>query len=329
MDLLTPRGDPLLASWQYGLGRAAVWTSDLKGRWGTEWVRWGDFSRFAAQTVGWLLPSPQVEGLDARVSLTEEGAVIQLNAQDGSGRPLNDLSVQARLIAPDLTTSEITLSQVGPGQYLAASRADQPGTYLVWLAASKNEQPLGQMTLGMVVPYSPEYRAGGINRGLLDELARVTGGGPLKAPIEAFLHNLPSSDTAREIGRTLLLIAALLFPIDVAIRRVMFSRRDMQTARAWVIERLPWQRAASTRGEPPVLGQLFNARERARRKTTARGEAANLPQPARPAAGSSQPPPVEGSPPAAPPSSPAPPGESPPVDSFSRLREAKRRARKQ
>ena len=28
--LTTPRGDPLLAAWQYGLGRALAWTSDLK-----------------------------------------------------------------------------------------------------------------------------------------------------------------------------------------------------------------------------------------------------------------------------------------------------------
>ena len=69
LDLLTTRGDPLLATWQYGLGRSAAWTSDLKGRWGSEWVKWNDFARFSAQLVGWLLPSPQVEGLNARISL--------------------------------------------------------------------------------------------------------------------------------------------------------------------------------------------------------------------------------------------------------------------
>ncbi|KPV48305.1 hypothetical protein SE17_38780, partial [Kouleothrix aurantiaca] len=52
--LATPRGDPLLTSWQYGLGRALAWTSDLKGQWAVDWVGWQGFPRFAAQPVGWL-----------------------------------------------------------------------------------------------------------------------------------------------------------------------------------------------------------------------------------------------------------------------------------
>lgn len=268
LDLLTPRGDPLLASWQYGLGRAAVWTSDLKGRWGIDWVQWKDFPQFAAQTVGWLLPSPQEEGLSARVSLEDEGAVLHLEAQDENNRPLNDLAVQARLISPDLSITELTLLQIGPGKYEAVTRADQPGTYLAWIAASNNEVAMGQMTLGLVVPYSPEFRAGGVNRGLLDELARVTGGGLLEEPVQAFLHNLPAVDNAREIGWALLLIAALLFPMDVALRRLMITQRDVLLARTWVIDHLPGKRNRSREREARVLTQLFDARDRARRRTT-------------------------------------------------------------
>ena len=330
IDLLTPRGDPLLATWQYGLGRAAVWTSDLKGQWGTDWVQWDAFPQFAAQTVGWLLPSPKVEGLSASASINDDGAAIQLTAQDADGRPLNNLDAQAKLIAPDLTTTELSLQQVGPGQYEVVTRADQPGTYLVWLAASENERPMGQMTMGLVVPYSPEYRAGGVNRGLLDELARITGGGPLEEPVQAFLHNLPSANTAREIGRTLLLIAALLFPLDVALRRVMLSQRDMQTARAWVEERLPGRRRAARPGEAPMLSQLFDARERARRRNTQQaGNAQPLTGGKIPPAPPSPPPPDESAPPQTGSTQNEPPAApQQPTDSLARLREAKKRARK-
>ncbi len=325
MDLLTPRGDPLLATWQYGLGRSAVWTSDLKGQWGSQWVKWGDFARFSSQLIDWLLPSPQVEGLNAQVQLNDAGAVIQLNAQDKDGRPLNNLKAQAKLINPDLSTLEVPLQQVGPGQYQAATRADQPGTYLVSLVAYNNDQPLGPIDLGLVVPYSPEYRAGGVNRGLLDELARLTGGGPLLEPVQAFLHNLPAADSAREIGRTLLLIAALLFPLDVALRRVMVSKRDWQTARAWVAERLPGQRAARTHAGEPVLGQLFNARERARERERQRlgSETSNPPVPAVPLRKD----PTE----KVPEEKTAPPTPAQPTDqadALARLREAKKRAKR-
>lgn len=323
-DLLTPRGDPLLASWQYGLGRSAVWTSDFKGQWGSEWVKWEEFSRFSAQLVGWLLPSPKEEGLNASISIEDEGAVLRLDAQDNDGRPLNYLDARARLITPDLKTLETQLSQIGPGQYEAVMRADQPGTYLVQLGV----QGKGQLTLGMVVPYSPEYRAGGTNRGLLDELARLTGGGPLAEPVQAFLHNLPSERSAREIWRNLLLVAAVLFPLDVALRRVMVSRRDIQRLRLWLVEHIPGRKSVRGEREAPVLGHLFSARERARRRTGKRPEQAGGTTPPAKAA--------EYRSPASPPSSgesekPSPSTHSPTSqdDSFARLREAKKRAKKQ
>src|SRR5690606_7658638 len=36
--LVTARDDPLLAQWQYGLGRSVAWTSDSTGRWAKSWI---------------------------------------------------------------------------------------------------------------------------------------------------------------------------------------------------------------------------------------------------------------------------------------------------
>ena len=36
--LVTARDDPLLAQWQYGLGRSVAWTSDSTGRWAKDWL---------------------------------------------------------------------------------------------------------------------------------------------------------------------------------------------------------------------------------------------------------------------------------------------------
>lgn len=41
-----PREDPLYVRWQYGLGRAAVFTSDAKSRWADAWVTWSGFDKF-------------------------------------------------------------------------------------------------------------------------------------------------------------------------------------------------------------------------------------------------------------------------------------------
>lgn len=314
VDLLTPRGDPLLASWQYGLGRAAVWTSDLKGQWAADWVGWESFPRFTAQLIGWVLPQPQTAGLNASVSLEDEGARITLEAQTEAGAAYNGLEVIARVVGPGLETREVPLSQVGAGRYAAVAKLDQPGSYLMTISARDGIVPAGAVTAGLAVPYSPEYRAGGVNTGLLEALGRVTGGGAITDPALAFLHNLAAVAGAREIWRALLIIAALLFPLDVAVRRLVISNADLRRARAWVSARLPWRQSAATTSGPRALGELFNARDRARRRQE---RATTAPPPA----ATQQQPPVE-PPEAARPQDAPPPSES---DTLARLREAKKR----
>jgi hypothetical protein len=320
LDLITPRGDPLLASWQYGLGRAAVWTSDMKDQWAGEWLRWENFSRFAGQLLGWTLPAPQVEGLQAQTSISEGRGLVQLTARDEQDRPLNFLDARATIVDPDLESREVTLEQVGPGQYQAQVDVSSPGTYLVRLGVNDGDQSLGQMTLGMVAQYSPEYKVGGANVSLLQELARITGGEALLESGNAFLHNLPAAADAREIWSPLLLAAALLFPLEVAVRRVRFSSRDLRKGAAWLQARLPWRRKPGQMAERPrVLGNLFQARERARTRRT-QDQPLPLGQVGKPESAQKQPQQQEEKQPQK--------REQPSEDALERLREAKKRARR-
>ncbi len=272
LDLLTPRGDPLLATWQYGLGRAAAWTSDVKGQWASEWLAWEGFPRFSAQLVSSLLPAPRVEGLEASAALQEGKLSVRLQALGTDGRPLNFVVAQATVVDPDLQTVQLELRQTGPGQYEALSEADLPGVYLVRLGANDGDRSLGQITLGAVVPYSPEYLSSGADRGLLEELARRTGGGEILEPLNAFLHNLPAADYAREIWRPLLLLAALLFPLDVGLRRLAVGKEDLAKAQEklrvtfsnWLYALKHGRRATQPGEHPQILDRLFAARDRGR-----------------------------------------------------------------
>ncbi len=68
--LASPTGDPILATWQYGLGRSVAWTSDAKGRWATDLVTWPQFSQFAGQMVSWTFPQETTPGLETTFSLS-------------------------------------------------------------------------------------------------------------------------------------------------------------------------------------------------------------------------------------------------------------------
>jgi hypothetical protein len=257
--------------------------------------------------------------------LEDDQAVVRVEAIDPAspgvdgasqtGRPRNFLDVTATLIGPELKTTELSLAQVGAGRYEAGVEVWKPGTYLVRLGISQGGRALGQQTLGLVVPYSPEYKAGGTDRAFLNELAHLTGGGELSKPGAVFLHNLPVAERAREIWWSLLLLVTLLFPLDVALRRVMLGPSDLDQGFAWLRKRIPARREAHVARER-VLGRLFEARDRirGRRFSAEKGLPASVEPPDE----------LTSSPPMKQDVEPAPATE----DALVRLRQAKKRARR-
>lgn len=315
LDLITPKGDPLLATWQFGLGRSAAWTSDMKGQWGEDWVTWDSYAKFAAQLVRWVSPEQSSDLFTASATLEDTQATVNLSIQDDAGQPVNQALANAIIIGPNLDTQEIPLEQTGTGQYQGSFEMLETGTYMIRVGANDEEhQSLGQQTIGLVSPYSPEYRASALDLAKLVQLAEVTGGGELTTPEQAFLHNLPSASFAVEIWRPLLMIVALLFPLDVAIRRLIFDREDMQKARSFVTGFFAKPEKKQT-DEPRVLENLFQARNRARDNAES-DEVSPIE--------SIKPKPVQPPPPSRQETPPSKAGDS--LDTLSRLRQAKKRA---
>jgi hypothetical protein len=300
---------PVLAQWQYGLGRAVAWTSDTKGKWAMDWVSWPEFPRFAAQLVQWVVPTTASGGLSATIRSEGAQTVIDVKALDGSGKPQDGLQMHIGLVGPNGFSQELALSQIAPGEYRASITSPIQGTYLVQIAGAKDGQVVAQQTAGMVVPYSPEYRQGQSNPGLLDALARATGGAHLTQPAEAFVHTLNAVSRAQEIALPLLLLALLLLPLDIAVRRLMLRREDFVAASGWL-------RGALGRPVPAPAASAPHIDELRRAKTRVAQRLDRSPPPA---------PPIDASRAQA---ADQPPAESSADDPMERLRAARERARK-
>jgi hypothetical protein len=321
--LVTDDGAPLLAKWQFGLGRSIAWMSDTQAHWASDLVRWEQFPRFAAQMVGWVLPTEEgQQQITTEVRVEGGQATIIAQAQDTEGRPSEQVTMSARLLPSDLrgldneqhAPQEVELRQVAPGEYRATLSDPIPGTYMVQVHGHTGERVVGQAEAGLVVPYSSEYRPDQDDPELLAALAQMTGGRRLDDPAQAFAHNLNSVTRAQEIALPLLLAALLLLPLDIAMRRLLLQRRDMQRARQWLDEQRPAREpAAAEQPASPTLERLAQARNRA----VARGTRDAAPPP--------EPPPTE-EPPAPPAPSPEPAHESAPSSTLERLAQARNRA---
>jgi len=260
-----PYQDPLLAAWQYGLGRAVAFTSDATARWGENWVAWADFVRFWGQAVRWTITEGRSANLESRVLMEGDHARLVVDARDDAGGFLNGLNMELSLVNPQAQAQRLALRQVAPGRYEAEFTPEGEGAYIVQVRGQSPTDPaqVYDQTTGWVMSYSAEYDRGGAGDGaaLLTRLTELTGGQSLAADAAGvFTHNLAAQAAASPIWPLLLLIALLLLPLDIAVRRLVVTRSDLVRLQA-ALSRTKVAEASSER-----LTTLRAARERGRQR---------------------------------------------------------------
>jgi hypothetical protein len=273
--LVSDAGDPLLAQWQYGLGRVIAWTSDAKGQWAREWVSWSEFARFWSQAVRWSTGTEASAGLQSRVELEAGAGEITVEAAAPDGSYLNDLSVQAAVVAPGLLTTTVDLKQSAAGRYEGTFPALEEGAYLIRIEAQGAGLGTSSQTIGAVVPYTPEYRGADADTGLLPRIASLSGGRELEplSPALAFDRNLPPVRSSTSLWPLLLTLAILLLPLDVGVRRVSIYRSDLARFVEEARRRLgisPRPAPALSGASTPGMAAHFGARDRMRQSYSKR-----------------------------------------------------------
>jgi uncharacterized membrane protein len=274
-----PYNDPLLASWQYGLGRSVAFTSDATARWSSNWVNWDQFVQFWSQAVRWTITEGTTNNIESRVVMDGEQARLIVDARDNQGGFLNGLDLQLGVIDPTAQANTVTLQQVAPGRYEATFTPGSEGAYVLALnGTGAGDEPVNvRQTTGWVLGYSPEYdqRTQSDGPALLAELAELTGGRSFAGePGAVFTRNLFARVSGAPIWPLLLLLALLLLPIDIAIRRLIITRTDLVRLRQYLFGRQAAPAATAER-----MTSLLDAKQRGRQRaeeTTANSTVANL-----------------------------------------------------
>ncbi len=259
--LVTARDDPLLAQWQYGLGRSVAWTSDATGRWAKDWVAWPGFNRFFSQLVSWTFPGEETGGIEATFESDGSQTGLHVESVESDGSPRDFYSTTAVVVGPDLEPRTVDLVQVAPGVYEAPLGEIDPGAYAVRVTQTRpGSSPLGR-TVGLVAQAPAEYRVLGANEAVLAALRAASGGSAIVSPLDPWRHDLTVTNRFTELWPLLLVLALLLWPLDIALRRMSLGRRELAAARGWVRD---IGRRRSATGRRTATGEsLLAARERA------------------------------------------------------------------
>jgi uncharacterized membrane protein len=269
--LSSTQADPILATCQSGLGRCAAFTSSVDSRWASRWLQWGGFDRFWEQAVRWAAKPAQ--SADCEVSADVQGRQVTVNIEaiDAEGKFIQFANIEGQIIAPDVSTKQLELTQTGPGQYQGRFQAAASGSYVVNLRYKKLADDMTHFSQTTVtIPFAPEFRDLTDNAPLLAEVSDISGGRILGSdPNQADLFDyvgLKFPETELPLLRPLMLIWLALFLLDVAARRVIIdiraiARRAASFVRLKKLEQKTDQTLERLRARRQTLRDQLSARK--------------------------------------------------------------------
>ena len=232
--------NPILVSWTYGLGKAAVFTTDAGKRWATAWTAWQNYDKLFSQIVRWSMrPTGETGNFTVATDVQDGKVKVVVTALDKDDEFLNFLNLSSTVVGPDMKPIALDIKQTAPGRYIGQFDAKGTGSYMLMVSPGPGRAPIRS---GVSIPYSDEFRERETNEALLSSLAQtVPKQGAVGKLIDAspkldgpdrvakllgtntFRHDLEAATSSQAIWHLLVLAASCLFFFDVFIRRVTIN----------------------------------------------------------------------------------------------------------
>jgi Ca-activated chloride channel homolog len=228
--LATPADDPLLAFWPIGLGRTAVFASDVKDRWAARWVGWRGYGPFFTALIRALErrrpPAVMLDAVAGPVHGPARSVAISVEARDTGGRYRDLLRPVVTVRDQNREPAEINLRQVAPGRYEAVVVANATRPLTIAMSGAEAGDGIGVASRVILPDPAVELRFGPGDEAMLRSIASATGG--TWHPTSA---SLASSTTDRRLRHrqlwpALVGVALALWFVDLALRRVRLFDDD-------------------------------------------------------------------------------------------------------
>ena len=216
---------PIFASWRFGKGRVAAFTSDANGRWSSPWVRWPDFTRFWGEIIESVRTKNDANAgdidFDLRYSVNRKSLFLELSIFDPNLDSAAAPIITAEVIEPGGELKQAAFRGAAKGRFETRIDNARPGDYRLNISYGSLELP------PMAVTITPESLGENQGRGIhlqnLEEIAYLSGGAinPDSQLVKGRVRKIEKRD---EIYTPLALAAFLLVLLEAFIRELGFLR---------------------------------------------------------------------------------------------------------
>ncbi len=208
--------DPILTTWQYGLGRTVAWNSDVTGEWSGAFSGKEDYVQLWKRVVDYSTGNADI-GEDS-VDIVTAGEVTEIVYQTKEYN--SETEIVATIIGPGGEQEEVELYATAPGKYEIQLPTEQTGLYHMSIRRMEGEEIQSYMTTAAAVQFSDEYK---FDVSPAKYLSFVEQYGRLITPQEEIWTKIQNGTREKKSLTNLLLgLAICLFLVDVAVRRFQY-----------------------------------------------------------------------------------------------------------
>ena len=212
--LESEKGDPLLTTWQYGLGRTVAWNSDGINEWTAEFASWENYPMLWSNIIHYVI-SDTGFGED-NLEVVKEGntAVITYETKNYD----KATTVTAVITDEQANATEVKLQAVKPGVFEAEFAPGDVGVYSINVRKMDGSQVVQNYNTAYANQYSAEYQFGSDTKDL-NTFVKQAGGKMITLQDNIWQKAQNAVKIRKSLTVPLLILTMFLFLFDIMIRR--------------------------------------------------------------------------------------------------------------
>lgn len=231
--LESPKTDPLLSVWQYGLGRTVAWNSDGTNEWTGNFARWENYPLLWQNIIQYTISDTDLGEDYVKMEQADNGAVIRYYTDEYDAAT----AVTGVVTDADGQSREFELTAVAPGEYETNLPVDEIGIYGINIRKQQDGSTVKNTNTAVARQYSEEYRFRE-DDGALAAFAGQTGAAMLTFTDNIWQERMENVSARISLTVPLLIAALTLLMFDILVRRLGLDiwgqgRARLKKAGAW------------------------------------------------------------------------------------------------
>lgn len=218
VHLMSNRKDPILASWQYGLGKTVAFTSDGENRWTGNYASWSDYPLFWKNIIEWTITD--TENKDSHTSIEQSGteSIIRYETKDYN----KSTQITATYTDEKGKGKEVALEAVSPGIYEGRAGLSDTGIYSINITKQQGEKVVSTENTATAVQYSNEYKIETGKNPLKGWINEVDGKW-IKTGDDVKKEKIEQVASKKSLILYFLTLAIILFMAEIVLKRIQFD----------------------------------------------------------------------------------------------------------